>query len=126
MRGPRRSPYRFLTMLLMWLLPLCAIVNSGLELLAIPGNAPKFSKRWDHNGENNSISAEREVHHIPPGQQSRVHQQMMNVIAMAPPEHRDQKTPPAATDSRKIPVYDAATPQNGWTEIPVPPPEKVC
>lgn len=122
----RRSPYTVMTVLLMWLLPMCTVISSGLELLVIPGNAPKISKRWDHNGENNSISAEREVHHIPPGQRSSAQHQVISVVAIAPPKKPEPAVPAFLADGRARIPYRGKFPLSPYTEIPVPPPEMVC
>jgi len=110
----------------MWLLPLCSVINSGLELLVIPGNAPKIAARWDHNGENNSLSAEKDIHHIPPAHRHARHHQMISVTAIAPPQK------PALPSSRPFyyrlpaPPYRAAFPFDTFPEITVPPPEHTC
>ncbi len=123
MSGKRRSPQTIMTVLLMWLLPLCSVINSGLELLVIPGNAPKICKRWDPNGENNSVSAEKDVHHIPPASRHSRHHQVVSVVAIAPPNKAQAEPLKHGTDQRLLLPYAASFPQNAYTEIPVPPPE---
>lgn len=125
MRPTRLTPSTLLTVLLMWLMPLCSVVNSGLELLVIPGNAPKISARWDHNGENNSISAEREVHHIPPAHRHVRHHQQLSIAATAPPKKLQLEHPPFFYNRLPEPPYQAAF-VTTYPEITVPPPEQAC
>lgn len=126
MRARRHSSYTVITVLLMWLLPLCSVINSGLELLTIPGNAPKISKRWDQNGENNSLSAEREVHHIPPASRHSRHHQIHIVAAIAPPKKTPQPRFAFFADRVAEPPYEGQFPFDTFPEIPVPPPEQAC
>lgn len=125
MRPTRLSSSTLITVLLMWLMPLCPVINSGLELLMIPGNAPKIAARWDYNGENNSISAEREVHHIPPAHRHVRHHQQLSIAATAPPKKLQLEQPAFVYDRLPEPPYLAAFTFT-YPEITVPPPEPVC
>ncbi len=126
MRAQRRFFPNLVSVLLMWLLPLCAVANSGLEFQSVPGSAPKISCRWDFNGTNNIAYVEKGVHHIPPAHRHTRHHQTVSVAATTPPLRPSLPGCPLSHYSLPAPPYLAAFPFDTFPEITVPPPELSC